>query len=190
VFPRAAERAVWPRKNEGVAVVRTPTAVSQPGGNAFRVSRADALPDTWTLPEDAIVWAAGGTTWRRLAARGVWVNGSADGLGDDESADADLLAGRRLDWISLTHDRVSRPGALATYHVEYPLPDDLASRSHFYWTSGDVFQRAIARWPSIKHGWHASGPGRTRQLIEAAIGSTDRTGIWLDRESWEQDVCL
>jgi hydroxymethylbilane synthase len=187
-FPRAAEDAVWPRRSEGAAAVRTSTDVAQPGGDAFRVSRADALPKTWSLPEGAIVWAAGSTTWRKLAERGVWVNGCADGLGDEEDPAVDMLAGRTLEWISLTHDGASRPGAVATYHVEVPLPDDLASRSHFYWTSGEIFRRAIDRWPSIRQGWHGSGPGRTRQAIEATIGATERTGIWLDRESWERDV--
>lgn len=189
-FPRAPEDAVWPRRHEGVAAVRTSMAVGQPSGDAFRVSRADALPATWSLPEDAIVWAAGSATWRRLARRGVWVNGCADGLGDDERPAVDLLAGRPLQWICLTHDRAARPDALATYHVEVPLPDDLASRSHFYWTSGAIFRNAIDRWPTIKEGWHGSGPGRTRQAIEATIGATERTGIWLDRDSWERDICL
>jgi hydroxymethylbilane synthase len=189
-FPRAAKDAVWPRPDEGVEAVRSSIAVSQPGGDAFRVSRADALPATWSLPDEAIVWAAGSATWRRLATRGVWVNGCADGLGDDQEPAVDVLAGRTLEWINLTHDRASRPNALATYHVEVPLPDDLGARSHFYWTSGETFRRAIDRWPSIKDGWHGSGPGRTRQAIEATIGATERTGIWLDRESWERDVCL
>ena len=187
-FPRASEDAVWPRRNEGVRAVRTSIKVEQPSGDAFRVSRADAWPATWSLPEDAVVWAAGSATWRALAGRGVWVNGCADGLGDDEHPAVDLLAGRRLEWISLTHDRASRPDALATYHVDVPLPEDLGSRSHFYWTSGETFRRAVDRWPSIKQGWHGSGPGRTRQAIEDTIGATERTGIWLDRESWERDV--
>jgi hydroxymethylbilane synthase len=189
-FPRATAAAVWPRRDEGVVPVRTSMAVEQPKGNAFRVSRAEALPETWSLPDSAIVWAAGSTTWRRLARRGVWVNGCADGLGDDESPNVDVLAGRTVSWLTLTHDRASRPDAVATYHVEVPLPDDLPSRSHFYWTSGELFRRAVDRWPSIKDGWHGSGPGRTRQVIAGAIGAADRTGVWLDRESWERDVCL
>jgi len=188
-FPRAAAESMWPRRNESVAAVRTPIAVEQPRADGLRVSRADALPPTWSLPENAVVWAAGSLTWQQLAKRGVWVNGSTDGLGDDESPAADLLAGRTVTWLNLTHDRSARPDAVATYHVDVPLPDDLASRSHFFWTSGNLFRRAIDRWPSIKDGWHASGPGRTRKAIVAAIGATERTGVWLDRESWERDVC-
>ena len=68
-------------------------------------------------------------------------------------------AGRILEWISLTHEGASRPGAVATYHVEVPLPDDLASRSHFYWTSGEIFRRAIDRWPSIRQWMARVGTG-------------------------------
>jgi hydroxymethylbilane synthase len=189
-FPRTTPERVWPRRGEGDAAIRTPIPIAQPSGDAFRVARADALPDTWSLPDHAVIWAAGSSTWRRLATRGVWVNGCADGLGDDDAPPVDLLAGRALEWINLTHDRAARPDAIATYHVDVPLPDDLASRSHFFWTSGDVFLRALDRWPSIRGAWHASGPGRTRHTIAAAVGATERTGIWLDRDSWERDVCL
>ena len=189
-FPRVTEEVVWPRRNEGIPAVRAALDVAQPRGDAFLVSRADALPPHWSLPDHAILWTAGSATWRRLATRGLWVNGCDDGLGDDDHPAVEWLAGRSLEWLRLTHDQAPRPDALATYHVEVPLPDDLGSRSHFFWTSGTLFRRAIDRWPSIREGWHASGPGRTRQAITAALGAGERTGVWLDRESWERDVCL
>lgn len=189
-FPRTTVDRVWPRTDEGVAAARRPVPVEQPQADAFRVARADAWPDTWSIDDRTVVWAAGSTTWRRLAARGLWVNGCADGLGDDEAPQVDALAGRTLRWVSLTHDRSGRTDALATYHVDPVLPEDLPARSHFFWSSGDVFLRAVERWPSIRHGWHASGPGRTRQMIVDTFGATERTGVWLDRESWERDVCL
>jgi hydroxymethylbilane synthase len=164
--------------------------VEQPRADAFRVARADALPDSWSIDDRTIVWTAGSTTWRRLAARGIWVNGCADGLGDEEAPQVDVVAGRALHWVNLTHDRSNRNDALATYHVDATLPEDLPARSHFFWTSGDAFLRAVERWPSIRDGWHASGPGRTRQTIVDTFGATERTGVWLDRESWERDVCL
>ena len=38
------------------------------------------------------------------------------------------------------------------------------------------------------------GTGRDRaargRRFEATIGATERTGVWLDRESWERDVWL
>lgn len=189
-FPRTTTERVWPRCDERVNAVRRALTVEQPGTDAFRVSRADAWPGSWVASRRTVVWAAGSATWRRLAARGLWVNGCADGLGDDAAPDVEALAGRALTWVHLTHDRSSRPSALATYRVDPLLPDDLPSRSHFFWTSADLFARAVERWPSIRDGWHASGPGRTRQAILAVLGDTERAGVWLDRESWERDVCL
>ena len=189
-FPRTTTDHVWPRRDEGIAAARRPVLVAQPRADAYRVARADALPDSWSFDDRTVLWAAGSTTWRRLAGRGLWVNGCADGLGDEEAPEVDVLAGRTLQWVSLTHDRCDRNDALATYHVDPVLPDDLPARSHFFWTSGDAFLRAVERWPSIRDGWHGSGPGRTRQTIVATVGATARTGVWLDRESWERDVCL
>ncbi len=188
-FPRTTSDRIWPRHDEGVDAVRSSVRVPQPSADAFRIARADAWPDHWSRDDRAVVWAAGTVTWRRLAARGMWVNGCADGLGDDEAPKVDVLAGRTLLWVSLTHDRSDRINALATCHVDARLPDDLPARSHFFWSSGDAFRRAVERWPSLRDGWHASGPGRTRQAILDAVGAAGRTGVWLDRQSWQRDVC-
>ena len=62
---------------------RQPLAVVEPAGSrGYWVARADALPEQWRPAPDRLVWTAGGRTWRRLAERGVWVHGCADGLGD------------------------------------------------------------------------------------------------------------
>lgn len=187
-FPRAAAHCLWPEPGSTPQAQRRPLDVAQPVADGYWVSRADALPASWTLAPDAVVWAAGSETWRRLAARGVWVNGCADGLGDEELPPVEQLAGRQVSWVRLTHDRA--PDGVATYHVDVTLPDDLPSRSHFYWTSGELFATALQRWPAIRDAWHASGPGRTREAIRRELGNSDRVGVWLDRTSWERDVCL
>jgi hydroxymethylbilane synthase len=172
-------------------VTRRPLAVAAPDpAVGLWVARAQAVPDDWRVAPSTPVWAAGSQTRRRLAARGIWVHGSADGLGDEDRPPIDELAGRAVDWRRLTHAGVAEPEALSTYVAETELPADLPARSHFYWMSGDLFNRAIARWPSIRDGWHASGPGRTRAAVLAAIADPSRCGVWLDRESWERDVCL
>jgi hydroxymethylbilane synthase len=189
-FPKVAAQQMWPAPGMDVACDRQPIAVPPPAADGLWVARAEALPDGWSIDRDTVVWVAGSQTWKRLAARGIWVNGSADGLGDDETPPVDVLAGRTVDWLRLTHDGAPRPDALATYRVETRLPEDLGTRSHFYWTSGSVFTQAVQRWPSIRNGWHASGPGRTREAIERELGSSDRVGVWLDRAAWERDICL
>jgi hydroxymethylbilane synthase len=189
-FPRVATERLWPKPGTAIVAERAAVSVTPPAADGFWIARADALPETWTLPPDALVWAAGGHTWRRLARRGVWVNGCADGLGEDDRPPVDHLSGRSIAWVRLTHDRAPVADAVATYQVETHLPDDLCERSHFFWTSGDLFRRAIERWPAIRNAWHASGPGRTRETILGELGDSDRFGVWLDRASWERDVCL
>jgi len=138
-----------------------------------------------------MVWSAGSRTWRKLAAAGVWVHGCADGLGEADRPAVDALAGHAVDWVRLTHaGGVTGEDAIATYEVETALPEDLPSRSHFFWMSGSLFAKAIERWPELRNGWHASGPGRTHQAIAEALGPTGQVGVWLDRESWEKETCL
>jgi len=191
--PRAARaELIWPRPDERrhTQADRRPLDVPQPhDDHGYFVARADALPESWQVSgdPDRIVWVAGGTTWRRLAERGVWVNGSAEGLGDNEPA-VRWLAGRPVAWHRLTHAGVEEPGALATYEVDVALPADLASRTHFFWTSGTLFRRALATWPSIRDGWHGSGPGRTAQAVREALGAADRVRVWVDYDQWLQEV--
>jgi len=135
-----------------------------------------------------MVWTTGTRTWGKLAARGVWVRGCQDGLGESEPPAIDLLAGRTVSWTRLTHAGTTEPDALATYEVEVPLPDDLGARTHFFWTSGTLFRQAIARFPAIRDGWHASGPGRTSSAIREVIGASPRVSIWLDYDHWHRSV--
>ena len=189
-FPRADRDRVWPQPGEEPSTTRTALDAGPPArGTGLWVSRANALPDRWATSPETLIWCAGPQTWKRLAQRGVWVHGCADGLGEDEAPAIDGLAGRTVKWARLTHARSSATNAVATYTVVTELPEDLPSRTHFFWTSGDLFRQAIARWPSLRQAWHGSGPGGTRQVIEATLGRCDRTGVWLDRESWEADIC-
>lgn len=188
-MPPAEAARIWPRAGETVSVIRRALDAERPDeSNGLYVARAEALPTGWAPSPDTLVWAAGSTTWRRLAAAGVWVHGCSDALGEDESPSIDTLAGRAVSWTRLTHRTAARPGDTATYEVEASLPDDLSERTHFYWTSGQLFLRAVERWPVIRSGWHGSGPGRTRHVIADTIGA-GRAGVWLDRESWEAAVC-
>ena len=159
--------------------------VAQPAADALLgVARRSAARGRGRLPEDAIVWAAGSQTWRRLAARGVWVHGCADGLGDDERS-ADRSAGRARTLVGPPDARRARapPDALATYHVETPLPDDLPSRIAFLLDERRALHagdRALAVDP------RCAGTRRVRaargRRFSAALGASGRVGVWLDRD--------
>jgi hydroxymethylbilane synthase len=185
--PTTADR-LWPRPDERHEAERHSLVAKPPEETSIWVARAEALPPDWPVTSDWTVWAAGVRTWQRLAERGIWVNGCADGLGDSEAPNADALAGRALQWQRLSHDQTADPAAIATYSLKQNIPDDLSERSHFYWTSGSAFRRALATHPLIRSAWHASGPGRTASIIRDALGRDARHSIWLDYERWHQHV--
>lgn len=191
--PRTSSSEIWPRPDERNSQTRRSVEAAQPSGDAgLWIARAEALPQSWTIPASQIVWTAGGTTWRRLAARGVWVHGCADGLGDAEPPNVDALAGRAITWRRLTHRTAAAadPSALATYVVEETLPDNILDRTHFFWSSPTLFLQAVERWPELKSRSHGSGPGRTWQTIRRTLGSGADTRVWLDYDHWHREILV
>lgn len=192
--PRASRDRVWPVERGANRMRREPLDVPQPDDDAgYWVARADALPMSWKVQPSRPVWTAGLETWRRLAQRGVWVNGSAEGLGEDEEPGTDIIADRSIRWIKLTHDRAEaerRLERLATYRLissEDEQPD-LDHYSHFFWTSGSRFLDAVERQPEIADRWHGCGPGNTYGIIRDRLGSDARIDIWLSHDEWLKDV--
>jgi hydroxymethylbilane synthase len=187
--PPASGITIWPRPDERDRAVRRELDAQLPDDDrGWWVARADAVPDGSRPDTSRLIWAAGTRTWRRLAARGFWVHGCSDGLGDSEPAAIDSLAGRSVAWHRLTHTGSRDADAVATYAVETPLPDDLGSRTHFFWTSGTVFLDAVRRHPDIRHAWHGCGPGRTARTLRDTLGDPSHVSIWLDYEQWHQHV--
>lgn len=110
----ASEASIFPRAGEEVAFFdREPLAREMWQGaekaSFLWVARETAWPDGFCPEPEAIVWAAGLTTWRKLAARGIWVSGSAEGLGETESPDLETMTGVKqiITWVKLTHDNSS-----------------------------------------------------------------------------------
>jgi hydroxymethylbilane synthase len=190
--PRVPESAVWPRRDERHLALRDrlPDARTPTEADGLWVSRDEALPAGDVPAASQTIWVAGTRTWHKLAARGIWVHGSAEGLGESERPGVDDLAGRVIRWTRLTHKGAEDEAARATYTVHQALPADLADRTHFYWTSGLLFRQALERFPAIRDGWHASGPGRTARTIRETLGTGPRVGIWLDYDQWFRQVTL
>ncbi len=189
--PRAPADRLWPPPHQPWSASRLTLRPPQPQADGYWVSRADAWPADWVAGPETLVWVAGARTWRRLAGRGVWVNGSAEGLGDEERAEVDLLAGRPVRWLRLTHtDAAPSAETLATYLVRRRLPQNLESCTHFFWTSGVEFTRALQTKAWLADRWHGSGPGATARAIKAVLGESDRAGVWLDYDHWLSEVSL
>lgn len=141
------------------------------------VARAEAWPDDDVLA-DAFVWTAGLSTWKKLSERGVWVHGSAEGLGEDDDTRLEIMAGKKIDWLRLTHegatDLAGRPRAsraMATYKakVQVPSVEALKQGRYFYWRSGTQFQAALQACPDIQNGYHATGPGHTHAAVKDGL---------------------
>lgn len=189
-WPRVSEAAIWPRRDERGRATRQASAEAQIPADAsgLWIARAEAVPAAFTPGAAQIVWASGSRTWEKLAGRGIWVHGCAEGLGDGEDPDVNVLADSTVAWLRVTHAGTGDPAALATYVVQQALPDDLDRRTHFFWTSGSAFLEALERFPVIRAHRHASGPGRTSRVIRETLGPSPDTRVWLDYDQWLQTV--
>jgi hydroxymethylbilane synthase len=154
------------------------------------VAKADALPEDARVPHSQLVWTAGSKTWLKLVSRGIWVNGSADGLGEQEDARIETLAGGPVNWTKLTHANASSENgvrALATYRL-IPKADapNVDGKQYFFWSSGSAFERALSLNPWLRSMTHFCGPGNTQKTLE-------RNGvephIFLSHEQWLQEMC-
>ncbi len=166
-------------------------------GRALWIARANALPSEVNLGPERVVWTAGLATWRKLARHGVWVNGSAEGLGEREAPNVDAIHGQVVLWVKLTHSPVDGlpPGgpeempSLATYDL-LPRADvpDLAGKREFFWMSGSAFVAALARHPEIREARHRSGPGRTHEVLRQVLGERAKIEIELGYSAWLKQI--
>jgi hydroxymethylbilane synthase len=158
---------------------------SHPSGiEAVFVSRADAWLSEAT---GKVIWAAGLRTWKKLAAKGVWVHGSAEALGDKENPQVDILAGRPLRWANLTHAEAPQfPGdrpCLATYKLNLQIESSrLPEAQAFEWKSASEFSLGIQKFPELKTKIHICGPGRTFESIKRILGSDQNIFVELKDE--------
>ena len=179
-LPRVSRDRLWRGdRAEADPFVRERLPVTLPApadDTALLVARADALPPHWHPGDGQLVWTAGLATWRRLAARGVWVAGCDESLGETAAQGARLLFPQVKRWLKLTHLGGHRPpcgdtlGTYALRAVREPMP--VAGCSHFFWHSGSQLRAYLERWPGLRDAWHGCGPGNTwlqaRELLPAA----------------------
>ncbi len=155
------------------------------------VARSEAWPDGFAPRPGQIVWSAGIDTWRRLAARGIWVHGSDESLGENERTAVSTLFPRIERWVKFTHELgYDSPFSerIATYRLERAAPlADLSGCTHFYWRSGSQFHDYLRANPEIRGAWHGCGPGNTFSIIRAAIGA-ERVRAFLSVEGFRREV--
>ena len=99
------------------------------------IARSSALPVESQINSTNIVWTSGVKTWKSLAQRGIWVNGTADGMGENFDNNIDNLTTNL--WIKLTHQSAPKTkiqDVICTYILkELPLDADITNKKFFYW---------------------------------------------------------
>jgi hydroxymethylbilane synthase len=159
------------------------------GTNAFYVSRKEGLSKDCEIKSE-VVWTAGWTTWQKLAAEGIWVNGCSDGMGEDEIPDLCHLIGAPVIWCRLTHKDApqdERLPSVATYEIIWqPLDLKTTDENIFFWRSSSQFVEALKSYPRLKNQFHACGPGRTYQIICETLGHSEKVFIFLNEDHWRQ----
>ncbi len=162
-----------------------------------RIGRADALllasarvPQPYLdMIGKQVIWVSGTKSWFRLAARGVWVNGSDDHLGYRFPRRIETLLGHAPQWLTLTHRTSPASPSLATYEL---VPDteslELEACEFFYWRSGSAFLRALELAPRIRNKVHAAGLGRTHDILKQTLGNDAAIFTFLNEEDWLSQI--
>ena len=198
VLPRPRRRAdVWSGDTPGAdpfrrVPIEVPAHATNPG-TGLLIARADALPAHWTPHERQCIWTPGLATWRKLAARGIWVNGSDESLGETAAADVRHLFPELDRWIKLSHDAGFDPGRaqlLPTYRLERArVPLEVHNHTHFFWNSGSQFLEYLRAAPGLEGAaLHGGGPGNTLRILRATLGE-QRVRPFLSAAQFRAELC-
>jgi len=119
------------------------------------------------------IWTAGLETWKKLAEKGVWVNGSAEGLGEDENKMIDALVPKAT-WLKISHDQIEdKRNSMMTYSLNLKLSDEqideiekqIDASEIMFWTSPFYFSEMFKLFPQIIQKKHACGVGHTFKYL-------------------------
>ena len=169
-----------------VIIVQSIQKINALRNQSILVSRKSSLPNQAIIDQSNIVWTSGVDTWKSLAQKGYWVNGTSDSLGENNSPEESLF--EEISWLKVSHkDNLDKDKeVLVTYELS---PLDVSERliecDYFYWMSASSFELAIKKYPELKNRNHACGLGKTFKLIEK---SAPQVTPFLDFDSWLEAV--
>ena len=150
------------------------------------VSRSNAIESSNLLDDSNIVWTSGVDTWKSLAQKGYWVNGTSDSLGENNSPEESLF--EDISWLKVTHkDNLDKDKEVLISYELNPLDvsERLLECDYFYWMSASSFGLAIEKYPELKDRNHACGLGKTFKFIEKVA---PQVTPFLDFDSWLEAV--
>ena len=154
------------------------------------ISRSSSLPLDTKVNSTNIVWTSGIKTWKSLADRGIWVNGTADGMGEDVDANINNLTSKS--WIKLTHNLAPKSKIKDVIHSyclkKLPIDENILNKKYFYWMSSSAFDYVLKKNPDIINGYHACGPGNTYKFLKKIIKDPKRLEIVLSYNVWKKKL--
>jgi hydroxymethylbilane synthase len=123
-------------------------------------------------------WASGTKTMKKMAAKGLWVHGSSDSLGEEhlkELRQSSLLTlfSSHKKWGSLSHPQATSliGDVLPIYEKEYLKGSDdyhgqITECSFYYWTSSTQYKHFNENYKLNPTAVHACGIGKTFQALK------------------------
>ncbi len=187
-FPQSPKSALWFDR------VRTPAGEEFKHYNAHWISKAEALPEDVSFTTDNLLWTSGVKTWKTLAKRGLWVNGSSESLGERDDMRIQPLDQKNRQWCKWTHEGGEENDLMPlikTYRLLPKAQQPVLSpdTKHYFWMSGSSFREALKSYPWLVDKTHWSGPGLTAEALRHEIKTRKGTGtvrIALSFEQWQK----
>lgn len=156
------------------------SGLSALAGKTVFISHSRALPENAGTLDDARVWASGSASWKRLARRGIWVEGCAEeaGFAGLKPLLAEPVLGLPKPILVLTNEfalegwkGAEGTRAIATYTAEEARyrPHDvekLKAATHVFWSSASQFHALKKHTGEKAH--QACPAGKTLEALSRA----------------------
>ena len=115
IFPEEKAESVFFERQFIKTAIKKIEAMENKG---IFISRQDALLDGIRINSSNILWTGGVETWKKLAAKGYWINGTSDSLGKNNEPPCTIFDD--LDWLNFTHDRNQEKSSMEKF-ISYEL---------------------------------------------------------------------
>ena len=148
--------------------------------------------ETKSLKNASNITTSGISTWKKINQKGILVNSTLDGFGEDYREIEDYYKSKKAPLFKLSYKGnsfKSKYSIISHYSLvpsinEFTV-DSLFISESFYWMSFSAFNLAIQLRPDILNKRNSCGPGQTYQQISRFI-SKENLNIYLSYEDFKK----
>lgn len=148
--------------------------------------------ETQSLKKASNITTSGISTWKKINQKGILVNSTLDGFGEDYREIEDYYKNKKAPTFKLTYKGnpfKSKYSIISHYSLipsinEFTV-DSLFISESFYWMSFSAFNLAIQLRPEILNKRNSCGPGQTYQQISRFI-SKENLNVYLSYEDFKK----